>query len=299
MVAGTVSDRIHNSEGISVIVPAYNEQGAVAAVIGELLEQFRDGHLPGPYEIIVVDDASADSTAVEATTAGATVIRHYKNRGYGASIKTGLKSCKYETVVITDADSTYPARYIPELIALLESCDMAVGARKGANVNIPLERRPAKWVLRQTAEFLSGEKIQDLNSGLRAFRRADAMQYLNLYPSGFSFTTTITLTYLSDDLAVRYIPIDYLERVGKSKLRPIRDTKNLFLTVVRCVLLFNPLRVTIPIVVILVLLAVHLALNVRDEHGWIYDGTITILITCAMQILIIGFLADILNRTRR
>ena len=110
----------HNAAGISIIVPAYNEEGAVAAVVAELVDQFGVGRLSAEYEILVIDDASSDFTGERAAAAGATVIRHHKNRGYGASIKTGLKNCRYETVVITDADSTYPARYIPELIELLE-----------------------------------------------------------------------------------------------------------------------------------------------------------------------------------
>ena len=290
--------------GLTVIIPACNEEGGVAGVV-EAVKRILPGTLADldlagdAWEVIVVDDGSSDTTALKAAEAGARVIAHRQNIGYGAALKTGLRRAKFDTIVITDADSTYPVEEIPALVALLRQADMAVGSRTGAEVHIPTVRRPAKWLLKQTAQFLAGQKIPDLNSGLRVFRRADALRFHSLYPRGFSFTTTITLAYLSSDLLVAYHPINYNPRTGKSKIRPIRDTKNLFLTVIRSILLFNPLRVCIPLGTALVALALVIAIGPRDAHGNIYDGTITILIVCALQIIIVGFLADILARLRR
>lgn len=284
-----------------MLIPACNEEAGVGdvvrhvrAVLGEV-----PGLAPDRTEVIVIDDGSRDNTAAVAAAAGATLISHRMNTGYGASLKTGLRRAKFETIVITDADGTYPVEAIPDLLRLLADCDMAVGSRTGDDVHIPIERRPAKWLLNKTAEFLANQRIPDLNSGLRAFRRADALRFFSLYPRGFSFTTTITLAFLSSDLLVNYLPINYHRRTGKSKLRPIRDTKNLFLTVIRSILLFNPLRVCLPICIGLIVLALLIAVGPRDEHGNIYDGTITILIVCALQIAIMGFLADILSRLRK
>ncbi|MGI8908758.1 MAG: glycosyltransferase family 2 protein [Candidatus Sumerlaeaceae bacterium] len=293
----TLSPESRAPGAISVLIPAYNEQDA----IGEVIRQVRTvleptGH---PAEIIVVDDGSTDSTATNASDAGAHVIPHRTNLGYGAALKTALRHASHDSILILDADGSYPPSAIPILLQELAICDMVVAARTTGKANIPAARRPAKWVLTMTAQFLSHRKIPDLNSGLRAFRRADALRFMSLYPAGFSFTTTITLAYLSNDLLIHYIPIEYQPRVGSSKLRPIRDTKNLFLTVIRSILFFNPLRVCIPAAIFLFVIAGYLALFVRDAQGRILDGTITILVTSALQILIVGFLADILSRLRQ
>lgn len=291
------SDSIELPAGVTAIIPAHNEKGGVAEVVVRVREALKA--LAGEScEVLVVDDGSTDDTAMAATQAGARVITHRTNLGYGASLKTGLRAASYETILITDADGTYPSESIADLLPELATCDMVVGSRRGAKVHIPMERRPAKWVLKVTAEFLAGRRIPDLNSGLRAFRRLDAMKFMSLYPSGFSFTTTITLAYLSRDLLIHYVAIDYHPRVGKSKLRPIRDTKNLFLTVVRSILVFNPLRVCVPVSLAMIALATYIAIFPRDADGRIYDGTITILTTSALQIMIVGFLADILVRLR-
>ncbi len=287
--------------GVSLLIPAYNEENGVGGAVAQAREALASvtGLESGEWEVIVIDDGSRDGTAVAAEAAGARVLRHRQNIGYGAALKTGLRRARFGTIVIADADGTYPITETATLLHMLEACDMAVGSRTGGDVNIPIERRPAKWLLKVTAEFLAARRIPDLNSGLRAFRRADAIRFMSLYPSGFSFTTTITLAYLSSDLLIHYHPIDYHPRTGKSKLRPIRDTKNLFLTVIRSILFFNPLRVCLPIGFALLFAAAVIAIGPRDAHGRIYDGTITILVVSALQIIIVGFLADILARIRR
>src|SRR5262249_37362142 len=145
------------------------------------------------HEIVVIDDGSKDDTGRRAEEAGAVVLRHLSNRGYGASLKTGITAAKYETICITDADGTYPAAIVPEMLEGLKPPAMGVGPRAGKSVAIPLVRRPAKWVLNQLANYITASKIPDLNSGLRAFRRDAAMQYFHFLPDQFSFTTTITM----------------------------------------------------------------------------------------------------------
>jgi glycosyltransferase involved in cell wall biosynthesis len=286
-----------SARGLTVLIPAYNEEGAIAKVVSEV--QRAAAQSGEPIELLVIDDGSTDSTALRAVEAGARVVSHHENIGYGAALKTGIRAAEFDTILMLDADGTYPADAIPALLSELAQCDMVVAARTGSNVNIPAARKPAKWILLKTAEFLADRPIPDLNSGMRAFRRADGLRYLNLYPRGFSFTTTITLAFLSNDLRVSYVPIDYHERIGHSKLRPIRDTKNLFLTVIRCILLFNPLRVCVPVGLVLFAISLVFALFIRDSQGHIMDGTITILVTSGLQIIIVGFLADILSRLRQ
>ena len=158
---------------VSVVIPAYNEEHGVGPVVTELRGVLASNGITA--EVIVVDDGSTDQTARAAAAAGARVLRHRSNRGYGAALKSGITAASNEYVVITDADGTYPCHYIPEILSKLETADMVVGARIGSNVKIPLIRRPAKWVLNQLANYMTGTRIPDLNSGLRAFRRKLAM----------------------------------------------------------------------------------------------------------------------------
>ena len=229
---------------VSVVIPAFNEEPAVRETITELRSTFAASGIDA--EIIVVDDGSRDRTAREAKSAGARVLQHRSNRGYGASLKTGILAARHDVIAITDADGTYPAKYLPAMLAELEQADMVVGSRTGADVHIPLVRRPAKWFLRVMANYVAQTKIPDLNSGLRVFRRDAAMQYFAILSDQFSFTTTITLAMLCDKYAVAYMPIDYRRRQGKSKIMPW-DAGSFAVLILRVAMLFRPLRVFLPL----------------------------------------------------
>jgi glycosyltransferase involved in cell wall biosynthesis len=229
---------------VSVILPAYNEQNAVASQVEAIRRTLCAHDLA--HEIIVVDDGSQDLTAKEASQARARVIRHAENRGYGAAIKTGILAATYETIVIIDADGTYPADQIPHLVTMLESADMVVGARIGKRVHIPWVRRPAKWLLGRLASLIAGHPIPDLNSGLRVFRRECVKQYFSILSNRFSFTTTVTLALLADDYRVIYHPIDYYRRIGRSKITP-RHFMDFVMLVLRMAMLFQPLKIFVPL----------------------------------------------------
>ncbi len=232
------------ARGVSVVVPAYNEERAIERCLSELRTEL--ARIERDCELIVVDDGSIDRTRELAEKAGARVIALPENRGYGAALKAGVAAARYDTIAITDADGTYPASALPELLALADRYDMVVGARTGAHVADPLVRRPAKWMLRRLASYLAGRRIPDLNSGLRVMDRRLVERFAQLLPSGFSFTTTITLAALCSDLLVAYHPIDYRERIGDSKIRPIHALEFLLL-VLRTVVYFNPLKVFLPL----------------------------------------------------
>ncbi len=230
--------------GFTVVIPAYNEQVGLARVLADLGEVVaRSGR---PWEILVVDDGSTDETARVASEAGVRLVRHEVNLGYGASLKTGIRRARHDVILITDADATYPAARVLDLLAALGDADMVVAARTGDRVNIPLLRRPAKWCLRKLAEYLARVPIPDLNSGLRCFRRSAVEEYLHLLPNGFSFTTTITLAFHVDARLVRYLSIDYEKREGTSKVRPLRDTYQFLLLILRTVMYFDPMRIFMP-----------------------------------------------------
>jgi glycosyltransferase involved in cell wall biosynthesis len=238
---------------VSVVVPAYNEEKGIGAQI-ERLRQVMDAS-GWPYELIVVDDGSTDSTAAEAEKHGVRLIRQPRNRGYGAALKAGIHAAQSDWIVIIDADGTYPAEEIPRLLELAPNADMVVGARVGEEVNIPLIRRPAKWLLARLASYLAEQPIPDLNSGLRVLKRELVQKYEHLLPSGFSFTTTITLALLCNDYIVLYHPINYAKRVGRSKIRPA-DAYKFLMLILRTVVYFNPLRVFLPVGAVLFLAGV-------------------------------------------
>jgi glycosyltransferase involved in cell wall biosynthesis len=212
---------------VTVVIPAFNEAGAIGPTLVEIEAVLGAAGLAG--EIVVVDDGSRDGTAAEvAKYPGVRLIQHSYNRGYGASLKTGIRQAQHNLIAITDADGTYPIKMLPKLIGEMGAYDMVVGARTGTEVNIPRRRRPAKWALNKLANYLSGVEIPDLNSGMRVFKRDQVMDFFRLLPSGFSFTTTITLAMLTNDFNVLYIPVDYYKRTGQSKINPIKDTANFF-----------------------------------------------------------------------
>jgi glycosyltransferase involved in cell wall biosynthesis len=232
------------TSGLSVIIPAYNEEPGIASVLTDLRAALSSWD--GPSEILVVDDGSSDGTAQAAASAGVQIIKHGVNRGYGASLKTGIRRARYDRIVITDADATYPAEQILDMVKMMNDVDMVVAARTGDDVHVPPARRVARWCLRKLAEYLVGEAIPDLNSGLRCFRKSVVEEYMQLLPRGFSFTTTLTLAYHADSRLVHYMPINYRKREGTSKISPVRDTYQFFLLILRTVMYFDPMRIFIP-----------------------------------------------------
>ena len=229
---------------ISVVIPTYNEEHAIKGQIRNIQNALNKKSIT--YEIIVVDDGSTDETRKNIPVSEVSLICHRENRGYGAALKTGISAANYEKIVTIDADGTYPADAIPDLLAKTVDYDMVVGARIGSNVKIPLIRRPAKWFLRKLSEYLAGRKIPDLNSGLRVMNKSHINKFLYILPSGFSFTTTITLALYCNDYSIYYNPINYHHRIGSSKIHPIEAYYFLIL-ILRTIVYFNPLKVFLPV----------------------------------------------------
>lgn len=283
-------------EAVSVIIPAFNEErgvGDVVKAVRKVLSRARIRH-----EILVVDDGSRDQTAAKAAAAGALVISMGENRGYGASIKAGMRQAKNNLIAILDADGTYPADELPALIQMTQTADMAVGARIKPNSAIPFLRRGPKWLLGKWANYLADRSIPDLNSGLRVFRKNIASRYEGLFPNGFSFTTTITLALECHGYIVKYHPISYAVRVGSSKIRPIQDTINFFSLVLRIVMYFKPLKIFIPFSGIILLCGIGFALA-----SWSRGQALTLetlfLLVASLQIAALGLLADLLVKRGR
>lgn len=226
---------------VTVVIPAYNEAEAIGQVVRHLRDVTRNAGLEA--EILVVSDGATDNTAQEAHANGARVIEHARNLGYGRSLKTGILAATHNLIVITDADGTYPADRIPELVELSSRFHMVVGARTGAFYHGGAVKRIGRWVFRWLSEFAAGQRIPDINSGLRVFRRQEILPFFPVISSGFSFTTTCTLVYLLNDSFVHYVPIDYHQRKGKSKVRHFRDAIRALQIIVEAILRCNPIKI--------------------------------------------------------
>lgn len=283
-------------EPLSVIIPAFNEEGAVAQVVKEVRKQLVRNRIR--HEILVVDDGSSDQTAYRAKKAGAQVIPMGENRGYGASLKAGLRHSRFNLVAILDADGTYPAWELPKLAALSGDADMVVGARLKPGAAIPSLRRFPKWLLGKWANYLADREIPDLNSGLRVFRKNIAARYEGLFPNGFSFTTTLTLALECHGYIVKYHPISYARRIGSSKIRPLQDTVNFFSLVLRVVMYFKPLKIFIPLSGIIWLGAVGTAC-LAWNRGLPIQGMTLFLLVAGLQVAALGLLADLLVKRGR
>ncbi|MDX3967628.1 MAG: glycosyltransferase family 2 protein [Bradyrhizobium sp.] len=227
---------------ISVVVPALNEQDEIGNTVARIKAVLAGAGLDGS-EIIVVDDGSADATAARAEQAGALVLRHPHNVGYGRSLKDGIAAARHDLIVINDADGTYPVEAIPELVASMhKGFDMVVGARTGEHYRESLLKMPLRRILRWIVEFTAGRSIPDINSGLRAFRRSIILQYYDHLCDTFSFTTSMTLAYMMTGRFVAYVPIDYNKRVGRSKVKLFRDSMKTLQYIIEAAIYYNPLK---------------------------------------------------------
>lgn len=283
------ADRVKN---VSVIIPAYNEENGVGKQISDI--QAVLDRSDWNYEIIVVNDGSTDGTLQEIKKYDVTVLNFPQNRGYGAALKAGIAKSRVENILITDADGTYPTEIIPGLLEKIEDYDMVVGARTGENVKIPWTRKPAKWFLRKLAGYLAGQHIPDLNSGLRVMKKTIVERFLHILPSGFSFTTTITLSMLCNDYPVYYHPIEYAKRTGNSKIKPT-DTYHFLLLILRTIIFFNPLKVFLPVGALFFLLGL-LKFVIIDVPIGNFSETSMIGFLAAFIIWAIGLLSDQIAR---
>jgi len=283
---------------VSVVIPVYNEEEAIGDDLDTIIATMEGSGYT--YEVIVIDDGSTDRTADIARTKGIGVIQHPVNRGPGAARRTGILQARGEVIVMTDGDGTYPNQDIPRLLECLPAFDQVVGARTSEQGSFRFLRAPAKWFIRKLACYLTGMDIPDLNSGLRAFKREVMLKFLYLIPDGFSCVSTMTLAFLCNGYIIKYVPIDYYKRVGRSKFRPINDTYNYLLTVVRMVMYFNPLKVFLPISLFLTLIGTYKLIRDVLVYKSLYIPGVTIMIVLtAIQVTAIGLLADLIVRKSR
>jgi len=281
---------------VSVIVPVYNEEEAIAEDLEVISRAMDDSHRD--YEIIVVNDASTGGTAdMVRRFEGVKLIEHRQNRGGGFARNTGIIASTGDVVVVTDGDGTYPNRDIPRLLDAMEErdLDMVVGARVKESGTMKVLRTPAKWCIRKLAEVMSGFTIPDLNSGLRAMKKDVFMEFMEILPWGHSWVSTITLAMLSTGFSVGFMEIDYYPRKGTSTFHPLKDTYNYITLVIRTVTWFNPLKVFFPTA--LLIIAAGLVKLVVDSILYGYfrvTGTTVIVLLVGIQLVALGLIADLI-----
>lgn len=294
----------HNAQTpihVSVVIPALNEEAGVGEVIQDVKRVLDAAHVD--HEIIVVDDGSTDATGDCARAAGARVVRNPTNKGYGFSLLRGIEAAVHELIAITDADGTYPAGPLPDMLKAAAEYDMVVGRRTGPLYHGSPPKRFSRMVFQFLAEFTCGTRIPDINSGLRVLRRGFVLEHRRAISTGYSFTTTVTLIALLEGQHLLYRDIPYHERTGQSKVRWVRDSLRSLQIITETILLYNPLKAFL-----LLALACLAAGLLQGVALWLFPSGlaagITILATAANVALLIlalgcvGFIAGATHRMK-
>lgn len=283
------------STDLSIIIPAYYEEAVIGSIVARV--QGVLDTLPYSYELLVIDDGSQDDTAVEAKAAGATVISHPYNIGNGAAIKTGIRHAKGNIILMMDSDGQHPPEDIPRLLEQIDTYHMVVGARSGAS-DSAVHRNIANKIYNWLASYVSDHKIEDLTSGFRAVKREVAQEFLHLLPNTFSYPTTITLAVLRSGYSLKYVLFDAPKRVGKSKIKLLRDGSRFFMIILKIAVFFAPLRVFVPVSLFTFLLGMLYGGFKVVVLGTRYGPTSANLLITAVLIFLIGLISEQINYLR-
>ncbi len=232
---------------LSVVIPAYNEENGIAEIASRVLavEAALKNVGVERLELLVVDDGSRDHTAeVAESIAGVRVIRHAKNKGYGAALKTGFSKSRGELIGFLDADGTYPPEYFPQLCQVaLNGADLVIGSRMaGEESQMPFARRVGNFFFANLLTLLSRQKVTDSASGMRVFKR-EILEQIYPLPDGLNLTPVMSTRAVHEGINIKEVPIPYSERVGRSKLSVIRDGSIFMQSMLWTVLSYNPVRI--------------------------------------------------------
>lgn len=246
---------------ISVVIPAYNEENAIEETISNLIKVMKDNNIYNKSEIIVVNDGSTDNTREIALKTKVKVIDNNKNMGYGYSLKKGIESAKNDTIVIVDADLTYPFDKVPEMLKIKkQGYDMVVGSRTGKYY----KQSPFKYFLRKVlklfVDYMADYNIKDINSGLRIFDKKTVIQFFPKLCDTFSFTTSQTLAYLMNGYTVCYMDIPYYKRVGKTKVNLFKYAFKTTKFILEAGINYNPKKIVFLVLFLLIILILIIVL---------------------------------------
>ena len=291
------SDRTSGNEPVvvSVVVPAYNEGEAIRETLRGIKKSL-SAYGVRSYECIIIDDGSTDNTNAEGAAEDVIIVRHPYNKGYGAAIKTGVRTATGDIVIIIDADGQHNPKDISRFLQQLKDYDMVVGER-ASQQGVPYWRRPGKVLLKWVFAYLVNRRMADFNCGFRVFHRSYLLSILPLMPDGFSFSTTSTICGLRHGLSVGFLPIHCQDRKGRSTVS-LADGFRTLLLITRLGILFSPLRTFLPLVLGLFILGAYFVTNsyIVDSQASL-KGIIVVL--ASLVTLLFALLLDQISAIRR
>ena len=277
-------------ETVTFLVPAFNEEN-----VGDLVRELKGLYPRSP--VVVVDDGSADATAEKARMAGAEVVRHPYNKGNGAAVKTALRAARTEWVVLLDADGQHPPAAAAHLVDKLGEYDLVIGARD-ARAEVHWWRRAANAVFNRLASYLVGFEVADLTSGFRAAHRGRMLEFLHLFPNGFSYPTTSTFSFLRAGYNVAFVPIQTRFRTsGESKIDPLQDGVRFLLIILKMTTLYNPLKVFLPLSVTFAAIGTVYGLGTYVVSGRFANGGVLAWMMAVFTFLV-GLVSEQINALR-
>lgn len=279
---------------ISVIVPAFNEEGVIENFLTILKRVLFDANLS--HEIIVVDDGSSDKTAsIVSNIPDIKVIKHPYNKGNGAAVKTGIMNASGGKLFVIDADGQHDPHHIVEMHNLLDEYDLVVGSRGSFGIG---RRGIGNVIVSKLASYLSGIPIPDLTSGFRAFEKEKMLEFIDLLPNGYSLPSTSTLAFATSGYNIKFIPITaHVRQGGKSKINVFRDGMKFLVLIFRMISLFKPLKIYTP--VSLFLLAVGLFWSIRSYFlKAIISPLGTMILLSGLFTFLFGLMVDQLAQAR-
>lgn len=270
---------------VSIVIPAYNEEKAIKDFLNQLINNIAK---KSSFEIIVVDDGSTDKTKLISESYPINVISHQTNRGYGAALKSGISYANGENILICDSDGQHSVEDINKIINQT-NYDMVIGERNSTSYQ-QKNRIVGKTVIRLIANFLVGQKIPDLNSGLRMFKKNVIENYLHLLPDSFSASSTMTLLFIKRKYSIKWIEITTQKRVGESSVRQVKHGLYTILLITRIIMLFNPLKIFFPISLIFFLFGFTWGLYFLSNDGLSIFSAVYLILS--VQIILFGLIAD-------
>jgi glycosyltransferase involved in cell wall biosynthesis len=270
---------------VSVVLPAKNEAGAIEQTITKIKQ------LNVVAEILVVNDGSTDQTAELAEKSGARVITHPYSKGNGAAIKTGARNAIGEVIIFMDADGQHNPDDIPQLLAKInEGYDLVVGARqKGSQASIG--RGIANKFYNKLATYMTDHEVEDLTSGFRAVRAEKFREFIYLLPNGFSYPTTSTMAFFRAGYSIFYVPIHASQRIGKSHIKPLRDSIRFFLIIFKIATLYAPLKMFLPMAILLSVISTGwYGYTLYEYHR--FTNMSALLYTGSIMIFLMGLISE-------
>ncbi len=305
-VAEAELEIVEAAPAVTIVLPVFNEVGHIEDELTRITAAMDSSGYT--YDLDVYDDCSTDGTRELLEELSESnrfrrmrFVARQRNSGAGTVRRLGTQQARGQIVAWTDADMSYPNERLPEFVAMLErdrGIDQVVGARTSEAGRYRLLRVPAKWMIRRIASYLTAATIPDLNSGMRVFRREVAQPYLRLLPPGFSCVTTLTLSFLANGHEIRYVPIDYASRAGRSKFHFLRDAYLYILQVLRMVMYFNPLKVLMPVALWIVAAGGVKMVTDVIRFGWRVPGSTVLILLTGLQVAALALLADLVVRSR-